>query len=149
MCDDLKRTMIIAMITMRMMKVAIDKIIDVIAMRHRFMSAARAMHVTRLVAAAAVVQRASIGIFRTYLNDMLVNVIAMLMMEVAIMQIVDVIAVTNRCMATAGAMPMVMIRVMREIASVHRLFPFEADWLSVACSTAFSIMFRTWLSATE
>ena len=64
MSDDLKRAMVIAMVTVRMMKVAVDKIIDVIAMRHRLMSAPRAVHVPRLVAAAAMIRRASIGICR-------------------------------------------------------------------------------------
>lgn len=118
--------MIIAMITVRMMEVSVDKIIDVIAVGYRLMSAPRAVHMPRLVTAAAVIRRASIGIFRAHLDDMLIHVIAVRMMEMAIMQIVDVVGVTNGRVATAGAMLMVVIRMMREIASAHCLLPSQA-----------------------
>ncbi len=45
--DDLQRAVIIAVIAMRMMQMAIDQIIDVVAMRHGLMAAAGAMDVTR------------------------------------------------------------------------------------------------------
>ena len=44
---DLQRAVIIAVIAMRMMQMAINQIIDVVAMRHGFMTAAGAMDVTR------------------------------------------------------------------------------------------------------
>jgi hypothetical protein len=114
--------MIIAMIAVRMMKVSVDKIINVITMRHRLMSASRAMHVPGLVTGAVVIRRASIGIFRAHLDLMLVHVIVVRMMEMAIMDIVAVVAVTNGRVAAAGAMLMVVIRVLREIATAHLWF---------------------------
>lgn len=107
------------------------------------------MPVTQFVAATTVIWRASIGIRRAHLNDMLIHVIAVRMMQMAIMQIVQVVGVTNSRVTTAGAMLVVVIRVLRQSASAHRLRPSQVCWCSVACSTAFSIMFRTWLSATE
>jgi hypothetical protein len=127
-CNDLERSMIVAMIAVRMVQVSVDKVIDVIAMRHRLMSASGAMHMPRLVAAAAVIRGALVGIFRTHLDRMLIHVIAVRMMEMAIMQIIDVIAVANGCVATAGAMLMVVICMVRETATVHRSAPFQSCW---------------------
>ncbi len=101
------------MIAVRMVQVAVDKIIDVVPMRHGLMPAARAMHMLRLVTAAAVIRRALIGIFRTHLDAMFIHVLAVRMMEMAIMQIVDVIAVANGRVAAAGAMLMVVIGMVR------------------------------------
>jgi hypothetical protein len=136
LCEDLKRTVIIAMIAVRVVQVTVDKIIDVISMRHRLMPAPRAMHMPGLVTAAA--GRALIGIFRAHLDDMLIHVLAVRMMEMAIMQIVDVIAVANGRVATAGAMFVVVVRMVRKIAIAHRLLPSQAGWCLAAWSTAFS-----------
>jgi hypothetical protein len=46
--------MVIAMIAMRVMQVAVDQVIDVIAVGHGLVSAAWAMHVTGLMTSAAV-----------------------------------------------------------------------------------------------
>jgi hypothetical protein len=132
-----------------MMKVSIDKIINVITMRHRLMSASRTMHVPGLVTGAAVIRRASSGIFRAHLDHMLVHVILVRMMEMAIMEIVDVVAVTNGRMAAAGAVLMGVILMLWVIASAHLWFLRGFCGCSAAWSTAFSIMFITWRSATE
>ena len=118
--------MIITMIAVRMVQVTVNKIINVIPMRHRLMSALRAMHMPRRVTAAA--GRALIGIFRTHLDGMFIHMLAVWMMEMAIMQIVDVITVANGRVATAGAMLMVVVRMVREIATAHRLLPSQACW---------------------
>jgi hypothetical protein len=122
-CDDVQRPVIIAMIAVRMVQMTVDQIIDVIPMGHRLMSAARAVHMPRLVTAAAVIRGAVIGIFRTHLDDMLIHVVTVRIMEMAIMQIVDVIAVANGGVATAWAMLMVVFPMVREIACAHRLLP--------------------------
>ena len=54
--------MVIAMVAVRVVKVAIDQIVRVIAMRNRLVAAARAMHVLGIVSRAAMVRRAPVGI---------------------------------------------------------------------------------------
>ena len=80
---DLERAVIVAVAAMRMMQVAGDQVVDVVTMRHGFMAAARTVLVARLVAAAGVVRRASVGIGGTHLDRVLVEVIAMRVMQVA------------------------------------------------------------------
>jgi hypothetical protein len=82
---------IITVIAMRMMKVAVDQIVDVIAVRHRFVSAFRPVNMARIMGATMVARRTLIRIFRTDLKRVLVYMIAMRMMQVPIMQVIDMI----------------------------------------------------------
>lgn len=56
--------MVVAMIFMGMMEMAVDQIVDVIAMRHSLVAAAGSVNVVRRVSSAAMVRRATIGIDR-------------------------------------------------------------------------------------
>jgi hypothetical protein len=117
------RTVVVAMIPVRMMQVTVDKIINVIAMWHRFVTAPGAMDVSRIVAAAVVARRALVRISRADLEPMLVYVIAMRMVQMPIMQIIDVIAVPDTGMAAVCAMLVVVVGMMRFVASGHRNAP--------------------------
>ena len=44
--DDFERTVVVAMIAMRMVEMPIDKVIHMIAMRHGLMYASRTMHMS-------------------------------------------------------------------------------------------------------
>jgi hypothetical protein len=55
-------TVIVAMVAVPMMKMAGDVIIHVVAMRDRIVAAAGAVHMARLMATAAVVGGAAIGV---------------------------------------------------------------------------------------
>ena len=54
--------MVIAMVGVRVVKVAINQKVRVIAMGNRLVAAARAMHVLGIVSQAAMVRRAPVGI---------------------------------------------------------------------------------------
>jgi hypothetical protein len=84
---ELDRAVIITVIAMRMMKVAVDQIVDVIAVRHRFVSAARPVHVACIMGTAGVAWRTLVRIFRAHLKFVLVYMIAMRMMQVTVMQV--------------------------------------------------------------
>lgn len=103
--------MIIAVVTMRMVQVAIDQVVDVIAVRNRFMTAPRTMYVTRRMPIAAMLRCAGIGIYRSYLDDMLIHVVFMGMMQVTVMEVVNVVAMLDARMATIRAMLVGMISV--------------------------------------
>lgn len=82
--------MIVAVILVRMVQVIPDEIVDMIAMRHGLVTAGWTMLVLRIVTSAAVLRSAALGIFRVYPDDVLVDMVAMRMMQMPIMQVVDV-----------------------------------------------------------
>ncbi|KWF18251.1 hypothetical protein WT56_30435 [Burkholderia pseudomultivorans] len=110
--------MVVAVVAMRVMKAAVDQIIDVIAMRNGFMPAARPVHMARLMVAA--VRRTPVRIFRADFDLVFVYVIAVRMVQVAVMEIVDVVAMLDCRMATSRTMLMFMLGVMTLIAGAHR-----------------------------
>jgi hypothetical protein len=87
--------MIIAVIPVGMMQVSVDQIVDVIAVRHRLVPASRTVHVPAVVPAAPVLRRAPVRIGGRYLDRVLVHVILVHMVEMAVVEIVDVIAVAD------------------------------------------------------
>ena len=56
--------MIVAVVAVRMVQVPVNKVADVIPVRHRFVPAARTMNVPWSVRRAAMLRRAAIGIRR-------------------------------------------------------------------------------------
>ena len=105
------------MIAMRVMKTAVDQVVDVIAVRYLLVPTAGAVDVARLMAAAT--RRALVGIVSTDLDLVFVDVIAMRMMQMAIVQIVYVVAVLDCGVSAARAMLMVMVSMMRFVAWAH------------------------------
>jgi hypothetical protein len=89
---------IVTVIAVGVVKVTVDEIVDVVAVRHCLVPTPGSMHVARLVPFAAMLRSAAIGIFSRHLDHMLVDVIAMRVMQVPVVQIVDVIAVAYRRM---------------------------------------------------
>ena len=111
------------MAVMRVMQAAVHKITDMVTMRHGFVPAARAVNVVGIVPeGVGGHRRASRRVVGGYLDHMLVDMVAMRMMQVAVMQVVDVIAVLDRCMATAWAMLVRMIGVLG-VRAGHGLSP--------------------------
>jgi hypothetical protein len=100
---------VVAVIAMGMMKVIPDEIIDVIAMRNGLVSATWAMFMLRLMTGAAMIRRAAVRVRRGDFDRMLIHLLSAWMMQVAVMKIIDVIAVTNSCMAAVWAMLMGMV----------------------------------------
>jgi hypothetical protein len=75
---------IVAVIAMRMVQVAVDEIVDVVPMRYRFVTAARAMDVARLMAATVVIRCALVGIRCIDRERMLVDMITVHMMQMTV-----------------------------------------------------------------
>jgi hypothetical protein len=94
-----------------MVQMAVDQVIDVIPVRNRLVSAVRSVHVTGFVAAALMRRRALIGVARSHRNDVLVDVVAMWVMEMTVVQVIDVTIVLDRGVPAAGAMFMIVVRV--------------------------------------
>jgi hypothetical protein len=119
--DDLYGPMIVAMVAMLVMQPSIDEIIHMVAMRDRLMSAARAMDMPRFVPFMSVLRRAAGRVVGGYFNYMLLDIVACLMVQMSIMQIVDVIAMLHPKVTAMSAM---MMRMRRRRAGGHESSPF-------------------------
>jgi hypothetical protein len=84
----LKRPVVVAMVAVRMMQASINEIINVIAVRNGCVATVGAMNVLPVMAFRA--QRAFVGIDVTHRDDVFVHVVAMRMMQMAVMKIIHV-----------------------------------------------------------
>jgi len=100
----LDRAVIVAMISVLVMQMAADQIIDVVSVRNLRMTAVGPVFVLVIVLPAAVIRRAAFRIASADANAMLVHMVAMHVMQVAIVQIIDMTVVPHRCVAAIGAM---------------------------------------------
>ena len=109
--------MVVAVVAVRVVQVAIDEVVDVVAMRHRFVAAAGAVHVSRFVAAAVVFRRAGVRVGGTDGDDVFVNVVAMRVMQVAVVQVINVAFVLDGGVAAVRAVLVVVVGVVRFVAA--------------------------------
>jgi hypothetical protein len=100
---------IIAMIAMLVVEVAIDQIVNMVAMRHCFMSAARPMSVSLKMARAFVPRCATLRISLRYAYHVFIGMAAVRVMQVPIVQITDVIIMHDPGMAALRSVWMSMI----------------------------------------
>lgn len=90
------------MVAVRMVQVAIDQVIRVVAVRHLRMAAIGAVDVARRMSAALMVGRAGVRVNGIHFEHAFVDVVAVGVMQMAIVQIVDVPVVFDRQMAAIG-----------------------------------------------
>lgn len=87
--------MIIAVIAVRVMKVAVNKVVDVIAMWHGFVAAVGTVNMSCLMTDAAVVRRALVRVLGSYFKRVFIHVARMHVVQMAVMKIVNVITMRN------------------------------------------------------
>lgn len=134
------------MIAVRVMQVVGDAIVDVIAMRHRLVTAAGAVDVAGRMPIAAMVHSAAVGVAGGDFDHMLVDMIAMRVVEMAVMQVVDMPPVAHRRVAAARSVLMGMAGVVGSGTGSHRAWSFpcpEAADTAVRLSAAWSIALVT------
>jgi hypothetical protein len=102
--DDFQLAVIVAVSAMRMMQMAIHQVINMVAMRHGFVAAVSTVSVGLLMGRAAVVRRTLLRIRRGHLNLMVVHMIAVSVMQVAIVKIIGVAVVFHRDVPAVWAM---------------------------------------------
>jgi hypothetical protein len=117
--NDLHRPVIIAVVAVRVMQVTVYDVVDVVAVGDRLMTTAGSVDMISCVRAALVVRRALVRVGGRDLELMLVDMIGVHVMQVAVVNIVHVVAVLDRRMAAAGAMLMIVVGVMRVVAGRH------------------------------
>ena len=101
--------MVIAVAIVGIVQMAIHEIAHMVTMGHRFMATARPMDMVSIMTRAVMAPSAFIGVYISYLDDMLIHVIPMGMVKMPIVEVVDVIAVLDRRVTTAWTMGMIVI----------------------------------------
>jgi hypothetical protein len=113
--------MIVAMAAMRVMQMAIDEIIDVIAVRDRLVAAAGAVFVVLGVAAAVVSRRAGGRVLAADAQAVFLDPFGAHVVQVAVVQVVDVALMLDGGVATRRA---VLVIVLGMKGSSHGETPF-------------------------
>jgi hypothetical protein len=90
---------IVTMIAVEVVQVALHQVIDMVAMGHSFVAAVGSMSVRLFMPVALVVRCASFRILRVHLQAMVVDMIAVCIVHMTIMQIVRMPIVLHRRMA--------------------------------------------------
>jgi hypothetical protein len=123
---------IVAVAAVRMVQVAVDEVIHVVAVRHGLVAAARAMLVVGSVGLAVVLRSACVGILRAYPDRVLVVVALVGVMKVAVVQIVDVTVVLDSGVSAAGTVDMLMG--LMDFVFGHDVYSldFPTTWVSLA-----------------
>src|SRR5260221_7302166 len=106
--------MVIAMAIMWVMQPSVHKVIDVITVRHLFVSAARTVRMRT-----PSLGRAAQGVGIANLDNMFVDMISMHVMQMTIVQIIDMAVMADSRVPTVGTMLMCVIRMMPLDAGSH------------------------------
>jgi hypothetical protein len=139
--NDLHRTMIVAVVAVRMVQMPGDEIIDMIPMRNRFVTATGAMNVSRIMSGAAMVGCASIRVLVAHFNPVFVHMVRVRMVKMAIVEIIHMAAVPDGNMTAMGAMHVIVIGVMRKIAAGHFDFLSLQQDLQARGNRAYPVVF--------
>jgi hypothetical protein len=111
----LNRSVVVAVIAVRVMQTSIDHVVNVLAMRYRLMSATSAVDMTRATGFGST----PLWVRGADRDQMLVHMIAVRVMQMTFMQIVDMPIVEHRRVAAVRAMLVRMIRMMRLCTGGH------------------------------
>jgi hypothetical protein len=103
---------VVAVVAMRMVQVAIDEVIDVVAMRHGFMTATRSMNMAFAMSRALMLRRAPVGVGGRNLDHMLIDMPVVHVVQMTIMQVIDVAIMADGGMAAARPVDVVVIGVL-------------------------------------
>jgi hypothetical protein len=112
---------------MRMMKVSTHEIINVVPVRHAFMSTGGSVSMLAIVTFTIVFRRAGTRIEAVYRKRMFVDVAFMDMMQVPIVQIVSVAFVRHSRMSTAGTVAMSV----RGMFFTHCFHGTDLRWIQI------------------
>ena len=108
--------MIVAVFAMRVVQMIADPVIDMVAMRHRVMAAAGTVNMTGFMPGAAMVRGAAFRVLARHREHVLVAVIAVRVVQMAVVQVIDMAVMAHGLMPAAGAVAMIVFRVDRVCA---------------------------------
>jgi hypothetical protein len=104
---------------MRVMQVAVDQVVHMVAMRHGGVPATRPMHVIGRVCSAGMPWRARVGVRRRDGNHVLIHVITVRVVQVAVMKIVDMSFMHDGHMSAVRSVLVIMVLMVLMVASCH------------------------------
>ena len=108
--DDLELSMVVAVSIVLVVQVAIDKVIDVVAVRDRWMSTTRSVHMVGRVGRAGMSAGAGGRVMSRDLQDMLLDhPVEGRVMQVSIVEIVDMSIMFDCSMPAVFSVDMVMV----------------------------------------
>jgi hypothetical protein len=113
--------MVVAVVAMGMMQMAIDEVIDMIAMRHRLVAATGTVAVSLIMTAALMLGGAGIGVRGRHLERVLFHAAAGGMMQMAIVEVIGVAIVLDG--RVAARRPMLMRVPLMSVRHFNRLLP--------------------------
>lgn len=119
--DDRDRSVVVAVLFVRVMEVAVDKVVDVVSVGYRFVTAPGTVHMSGIMSLAHVAARAAVRMSGINGQNMLVVVITMGMEKVSVLQEIGVIAVFYRHMP---ALRTVLVNVTTVFVAIHHILPF-------------------------
>jgi len=111
---------IVAVVAVGVVEVVTDQVVDVVAVRHGFVSAAGAVLMVGSVTFVDVI-RAAVGIEIAYRQDVLVHMVLMRMVEVAIVDVVDMAFVFDGSVAAIRSVLVVVRFVCSVFVHVFRI----------------------------
>lgn len=111
--------MVIAMAIVGVMKSSVNEVIDVIAMGHGFVSAARAVGVS-----APGIGRTARGVGVADLNDVFVDMVLVRVVQMTIMEVVDMVTMAHGRVSAVRTMLMGVIGMMPLVAHGHGSTPY-------------------------
>ena len=127
----LKRTVIVAVTSMRVMQMPANQVVNMVSVRHTFLSAVGIVSVPVFVIFAVMVRRTNIRIEVAYRHGMFVDVVIVDMMQVTVVQIVRMTVVCYSFVAAAVAMCVVVVS-MLFTCCLHRVPPFQSHQTRLA-----------------
>ena len=96
--------MIVAVAIVGMVQSALDEIADMVAVGHGFMAASRPVHMVRIVAEPARHRGAARRVCGAVFNDVLVDMVAVGVMQAAVVEVIHMVAVAHRGVTAVRAM---------------------------------------------
>lgn len=90
--------MVVAVVSVGVVEMVVDQVIDVVAVRDGGVAAVGPVGVPRLVGGASVIRGAVIGVARANRERVLIDVVSVGMVEMTVVQVVDVVVVPDRDM---------------------------------------------------
>lgn len=121
LANDLEAAVIVAMVAVREVQVTIDQIADVIAVRHRLVPAAKAVHVSDLMPATGVRRRAGRRVACAHFDAMLIDMIAVHVVQMTIVQVVHMVAMAHGGVPAIRTMNVAVIVMLGMAAFGHLL----------------------------
>ena len=111
--------MVVAVITVRMVQVPVYQIVHMVTMGYRGMAATRSMYVIGCMTGALVLWRAGVGVRRGDANHMFIDMVAVRMVHMAIVQVVNMAFMLNSDVPAIGSMLVVMVVMVGLVARCH------------------------------